>query len=116
MTQVRVYHNPRCSKSREALALLEARGVACQIIEYLKNPPSLLALRTLLDTLGVECRALIRTKEPLYAELQLAQADEDQLLAAIALHPVLLERPIVVRGTRAVIARPPEKLLSLFNE
>lgn len=115
MIKVRLYHNPRCSKSRDALALLEARGVDCQIIEYLKTPPAVPDLRILLDALGVDARALVRSKEALFGELGLARADDDTLLTAIARHPVLLERPIVVCGGRAVIARPAEKLLELLD-
>lgn len=112
-----LYHNPRCSKSREALALLESMGVTPIVVDYLKTPPDLDTLRLLVRRLGVRPAALLRRKEPPFVELGLAGKldDEDAILAAIAAHPVLLERPIVVQGERAVIARPAETLRTLFN-
>lgn len=113
---VHLFHNPRCSKSREALALLQARGHQPQVIEYLKTPPDEGDLRTLLAQLGVPARELLRSGEAEYQALGLADASltDTDLLRAIAAHPQLLQRPIVVRGDRAVIARPPELLLQLL--
>jgi arsenate reductase len=111
---ITVYHNPRCSKSREALALVEGSpavgGSDLQIIEYLKTPPTLADLKRLHKLLGVPVREMIRGNEAEYAELGLADAamTDDALLAAVAAHPKLLQRPIVVNGDKAVIARPPE--------
>lgn len=111
---ITVYHNPRCSKSREALALVEGSpavgGSDLQIIEYLKTPPTLADLKRLHKLLGVPVREMIRSNEAEYAELGLADAamTDDALLAAVAAHPKLLQRPIVVNGDNAVIARPPE--------
>lgn len=111
---ITVYHNPRCSKSREALALVEGSPVVggsdLQIIEYLKTPPTLADLKRLHKLLGVPVREMIRSNETEYAELGLADAamTDDALLAAVAAHPKLLQRPIVVNGDKAVIARPPE--------
>ncbi len=111
-TVLQIFHNPRCSKSREALALLQARGLQPQLIDYLNQPPDVAALRQLLGRLGLPARALLRDSEAEYEALGLARTtlDEAALLAAIAAHPRLLQRPIVVQGQRALIARPPALL------
>lgn len=102
-----LYHNPRCSKSRAALELLQARGISTQVIDYQSNPPSADTLRTLLRQLGAASpRAMMRTQEALYAELQLAGAEDDALITAMAAHPKLIERPIAVIGDKAAIGRP----------
>ena len=112
-----IYHNPRCSKSRAALALIRDRGVEPEIVEYLKTPLDAEALRDLLRTLGVPVRALIRTGEAPYRELGLADpaATEDDLVAAVAAHPILMQRPVVRRGDRAVVGRPPEQVAELLD-
>lgn len=112
----RIYHNPRCSKSREALALLQAQGLAPEVIEYLQTPPELGELRTLLAQLGLPARALLRSGEEVYQTLGLDDPtlSEDALLRAIVTQPLLLQRPIVVHNERALIARPPELLLQLL--
>jgi len=116
MNQVRLFHNPRCSKSREALALLEARGVAVEIVDYQQSPPTRAELIALLAALNVGPRALLRTGEPEYAELGLSHAslDDDALVDALLQHPRLMERPVFLRGERAVIGRPPERVLDLL--
>lgn len=116
MIEVTLYHNPRCSKSRAARALLEERGVALTVIEYLETPLDVPGLRAVLARLGIDARQLLRTGEPEYQALLLddPKLDDDALLAAIAAHPRLLERPIAVRGERAVIGRPPERVLELL--
>lgn len=108
-----IYHNPRCSKSREALALLQAQGLKPTVIEYLKTPPDVAELQGLVALLGLPARELLRAGEDEYQRLGLADPalDETALLAAIAAHPILLQRPIVVHGRRALIARPPALLL-----
>ncbi|MCX2861053.1 arsenate reductase (glutaredoxin) [Paucibacter sp. PLA-PC-4] len=108
-----IYHNPRCSKSREALALLQARGLNPLVIEYLKTPPDVAELQGLVALLGLPARELLRSSEDEYQRLGLADPSlgELDLLAAIAAHPILLQRPIVVQDRRALIARPPELLL-----
>lgn len=113
---LQIYHNPRCSKSREALALLIERGLQPVVIDYLATPPDLAALRALLQQLGVGARELLRSGEADYERLGLADANlsDDALLAAIAQHPRLMQRPIVVNGQRAVIARPPELALTVL--
>ena len=105
---VRIYHNPRCSKSRQTLELLTAKGINPEVVEYLKTPLDAVALKALNAKLGVPVRAMMRTKEAPYKDLRLAEADDTALLAAIAAHPTLLERPIVENGPNAAIGRPPE--------
>jgi arsenate reductase len=114
---VTLYHNPRCSKSRETLALIEARGVAPEIVRYLDTPPDAATLRKLLGMLGISARELLRTKEDEYRELGLDDPTlgEDALVAAMVAHPRLIERPIAVSGKRAVIGRPPENVLELLK-
>ncbi|WP_431225473.1 arsenate reductase (glutaredoxin) [Serratia sp. L9] len=117
MKNVTIYHNPRCSKSRETLALLEQHGVQPQIILYLETPPSVDQLKKLLKALGFSsARELMRQKEDLYKELKLADEtlSEDQLLKALVENPKLIERPIVVQGNKARIGRPPEQVLEII--
>lgn len=113
----RLYHNARCSKSRGALELLEARGVGPEVVFYLDTPPSAEELRTVLAMLALPARALLRTGEAEYAALGLEDTslDEAALVSAMAEHPRLIERPIFVHGGRAVIGRPPEKVLELLD-
>lgn len=113
---VRIYHNNRCSKSRATLALLEARGEACEVVNYLETPPSIDELTRLLDMLGITPRELMRKGEPEYAELGLddQSLDDTTLIAAMASHPRLIERPIVVANGKAAIGRPPEAVLSIL--
>lgn len=115
---ITIYHNPRCSKSREALAMAEQfsneNKLALEVIDYQKTPLTLAQLQDLHRTLGGPVGAMVRDNEPEYAELGLAQADDAALLAALASHPKLLQRPIVVYRKRAVIARPPQLLSALF--
>lgn len=116
---ITIYHNPRCSKSREALVLVTQFASEDQlplsIVEYLKTPPDLMQLQTLQRQLGCKVRDMMRTNEEEYAALNLQQADDATLLRAIAEHPKLLQRPIVTYRDRAAIGRPPE-LLRAFLE
>ena len=113
---VTIYHNPRCSKSRETLALLEARGLAPVIVNYLDTPPSRAELEDILRKLGISARQLVRDKEAAWAESGLADtSDEGRILDALLTWPVLIERPIVVCGERAVIGRPPGRVEELFR-
>ncbi len=113
--EVVIYHNPRCSKSRAALELLRERGVEPRVIEYLKTPPSREELRALLDRLGVPAEALVRKGEDAYKSHFAGKAmGEAQWIDAMVEHPVLIERPVVVRGNRATVGRPPEKVLDLL--
>ena len=111
-----MYHNPRCSKSRQTLALLRERGLEPEIVLYLESPPSEAGLEELLDMLGMPARDLMRRKEAPYRELGLDDPSltRAELVAAMASHPVLIERPVVVSGTRAAIGRPPEKVLEIL--
>lgn len=113
---VTIYHNPRCSKSREALSLLRDRGIEPQVVEYLKDPPSAAVLSALLAGLGLEPRALMRRKEPEYAELGLDNPNlsREALIAAMVAHPRLIERPIVVKDGRAALGRPPQAVLDIL--
>ena len=113
MTDLTLYHNPRCSKSRGALELLEARGLAPTIVRYLETPPDTATLAALLGKLGIAPRQLLRTGEDEYKDLNPALTDA-QLIDAMAQHPKLIERPILVSGDRAVIGRPPEKVLEIL--
>jgi arsenate reductase (glutaredoxin) len=113
---LRIYHNPRCSKSRETLALLEQKGLKPEVIKYLDTPPDADQLKTLLAQLGMNsARELMRTKEEEYKNLGLAEVhDEDALVAAMVAHPRLIERPIVVNNHQAALGRPPEQVLEIL--
>ena len=106
MTATVIYHNPKCSTSRKTLELLRDNGIEPNVVEYLKTPPTRDELAGLIQTAGIEVRTAVRKREALYIELSLADASDDQLLDAMAEHPILIERPFVVtpKGTR--LARP----------
>jgi arsenate reductase len=111
---VRIYHNNRCSKSRAACHLLAEKGVAAEIVDYLKTPPSADELRELLAKLGMSAEQLVRRGEAVFKTHYAGRSlSEDEWLAALVAHPILIERPIVVRGERAVLGRPPERVLDL---
>jgi arsenate reductase len=113
---VTIWHNPRCSKSRGALALLREHGVDPAVVRYLEEAPSRAELERVLGLLGTDDpRVIVRTDEARYRELGLAGADRDALLDALAANPILIERPIVLAGERAVVGRPPEKVLDLLG-
>ena len=116
MQQPTIYHNPRCSKSRATLDLLNARGFAPRVVAYLETPPSTSEIESLLRMLAIEPRELMRTDEDEYKELGLAdpKRTRKELVAAIAAHPRLLQRPIVVLGSKAAIGRPPEAVLAIL--
>ncbi len=111
-----IYHNPRCSKSRQTLNLLEENGIDPDIILYLENPPDVATLQSVLRKLGMGARDLLRKGEDEYRSLELDDdsLSELQLLNAMCAHPRLIERPIVIHGKRAVVARPPEKVLEIL--
>lgn len=113
---ITIYHNPRCSKSRETLALLHERGVVPRVIKYLEDPPDEATLSHLIDLLGIEPIELVRKGEELYKQLGLDQLHEDRqaLIQAMARNPILIERPIVVQGDQACLGRPPQKVLRLL--
>jgi arsenate reductase (glutaredoxin) len=113
---VTIYHNPRCSKSRQALELLEEEGITPTVVKYLETPPTAATLNNLLAMLGMEPRDLMRKGEAEYAELNLANLEltHEQLIQALVEHPRLIERPIVVKDGSAIIGRPPEKVLDIL--
>ncbi len=117
MPQITLYHNPRCSKSREALALLEQKGIVPSLQLYMDNPPSTAELKQLLSMLGCSARELLRTSEAAYRELNLANPalGEAHLIKAMCADPHLIQRPIAVRGKQAVVGRPPEVILELLS-
>lgn len=112
-----IYHNPRCSKSRETLGLLEARGLTPEVIRYLETPPDVAALKTLVTQLNFSSvRQLMRHKDELYQSLELDNPSlaEEELYRVLAEHPALMERPIVVHGDQARLGRPPEQVLEIL--
>lgn len=111
-----IYHNPACSKSRETLQLLESNHRAPEIVDYLEDPPSPAELKRIIGLLGVSARELMRTTEAVYrdAELDDDSLSEDEIIEAICEYPALLQRPIVIAGDKAVIGRPPAKVLDLI--
>jgi len=113
---VEIYHNPRCSKSRQTLQLLKDNEVEPEVVEYLKTPPDRATLEHILDMLGMQPRELMRKKEKEYKEHNLADPDltRDQLIDAMLAHPKLIERPIVIKDGKAAIGRPPEKVLEVI--
>jgi len=113
---VTIYHNPRCSKSRATLQLIEARGLKPNVVDYLKTPPAAGELKAILKKLKLTPRELLRTGEPRYAELGLKDRDlsDDALIALMVENPILIERPIVVVGDKAAIGRPPEAVLKIL--
>lgn len=114
MAEVIIYHNPRCATSRKTLELLKKRGVEPRIVEYLKTPPGEPELRRLLKLLGIAPRALLRKKEAKEAGLDKPGLTDAQIVAGLARHPIAMERPIVVKGERAALGRPPETVLKIL--
>lgn len=114
MSDVTIWHNPRCSKSRATLALLEEKGIEPKVVRYLETPPDAGELRRVLGLLGMAPEELVRRGESVFKELALKDADSDQLLAAMAANPVLIERPVVIHGERAALGRPPEQVLEIL--
>jgi arsenate reductase len=116
MANVTIWHNPRCSKSRNAVALLEEQGIEAEVVKYLDTPPSKEALVEMLKMLGIGARELMRTKEDIYKELKLKdETDEDKLIEAMVANPKLIERPIVIKDGKAAIGRPIENIIELVK-
>jgi len=112
---LRIYHNPRCSKSRSACALIAENGIAAEVVEYLQTPPSREELRALLKKLGIKPAELVRQGEAVFKEHYAGRTlTDEEWLDAMVEHPILIERPIVVCGDKAIVARPPEKVLELL--
>lgn len=116
MAKITIYHNPRCSKSRQTLELLQENNISPEIILYLEQPPTKAELKSLLGKLGIGARELIRTSEDAYKARGLADPalGDDQLIDAMLADPRLIQRPIVVAGDRAVLGRPPENVLDIL--
>ena len=115
-SEVTMWFNPNCSKCRGARDLIAEEDVSCEIVRYLEDAPSRPEIERVMGLLGIDDpRAMMRTGEPVYKELGLAGADRDALIDAMAAHPILIERPIVIRGDRAVIGRPPERVKELLG-
>ncbi|MGM0589157.1 MAG: arsenate reductase (glutaredoxin) [Bacteroidota bacterium] len=114
---MKIYHYPRCSKSRKALALLEEQGIEPEIIKYQKEPPTVDELRAVVQKLGIRPHQLVRKKEKIYKEQYKGQnMDDEAWLHAMVDHPKLIERPIVIKNDKAILGRPPEKVLELLDE
>jgi arsenate reductase (glutaredoxin) len=113
---IQFFHNPKCSQSRQALALLEAKEIQFDLVQYLLRPPSASELKSILEKLGLPPRALMRTKESVYQELGLQDPtlDNARLIQAMAEHPILIQRPLLVTDTAAAIGRPPESILEIL--
>lgn len=113
---VKIFHNPRCSKSRQTLALLHENDAAPEVVEYLKTPPDREELIAILDMLGLQPRQLMRTGEAVYKDLHLDDENlsRDQLIDAMLENPILIERPVVIHDGKAAIGRPPERVLEIL--
>lgn len=111
---VTIYHNPRCSKSRQTLALLQERGIAPTVVEYLNEPPSAAELKRILGLLGIGPRDLLRRKEAKEAGLDDPTLSDDALIERMVAAPVVIERPIVIAGGKAALGRPPERVLDIL--
>lgn len=114
MANPTIFHNPRCSKSREALSLLKDRGLHPTVRLYLESPPTETELRDIVRKLALPAKCLLRTKEDAFKQMTINQDSTEEVIRAICDHPILLERPVVVTADRAVIARPPENLLHIL--
>lgn len=109
MNEITIWHNPKCSKSREALSIIEENGCEKEVVKYLQTNPDKNKIKNLLKMLGITPRELMRQKEALYKELHLkTEEDDEKLIEAMATHPKLIERPIIIKGDKAIIGRPPE--------
>ena len=114
MAEITIYHNPRCSKSRETLQLIEGRGITPRVVEYLKTPPSAEELTRILALLGKSPAEVLRKKEAAEAGIDAATLTDAQLIAAMVANPAVIERPIVVADDKAALGRPPENVLAIL--
>lgn len=114
MAEIVIYHNPRCSKSRETLKLLEDKGITPRVVDYLKTPPSAAELTDILAKLGKSAKDIVRKKEAAEAGIDVAASTETALVAALVANPGAIERPIVVNGAKAALGRPPESVLAIL--
>lgn len=111
---VTIYHNPRCSKSRQTLALIEEKGMSPEVVEYLENPPSQAKLKAIISAMGVSPKDIIRKKEAKEEGVDAGALSDAALIKAMTEHPRIIERPIVVSGEKAAMGRPPENVLSIL--
>ena len=113
---IKIYHNPRCSKSRQTLSIIQERGLDLNVVEYLKNPPSKTEIKIILKKLGIRPIDLMRKGETLFKEKNLndPSVSDEYLIDCMAENPILIERPIVIRGEKAIIGRPPERVLEIL--
>ena len=117
MSDYTIYHNPRCSKSRETLALLEHAGISARVVEYLKTPPTAAELKAIVTKLGIEPEQLVRKSEDVYKSRYAGKTlSAAQWIEALVEHPVLIERPIVIKGKQAILGRPPENVKKLLGD
>ena len=116
MTNLVIFHNPRCSKSRQTLSIIQERGLDLNVVEYLKNPPSKTEIKIILKKLGIRPIDLMRKGETLFKEKNLndPSVSDEYLIDCMAENPILIERPIVIRGEKAIIGRPPERVLEIL--
>lgn len=114
MSKVVIYHNPRCGKSRDTLALLQERGLDVQVVEYLKTPPTVSELTRILSLLGKSAKDIVRKKEADEAGIKMMDLSEGDLVKALVANPIAIERPIVVNGAKAALGRPPESVLAIL--
>lgn len=114
---VTIYHNPRCSKSRQTVSMLEDKGISVDVIEYLKSPPDFETLQAVIKKLGLQPRQLLRKHEQAYKEAGLddQSLSDDAIIRAMVENPILIERPIVINGDKAAIGRPPETVLKILD-
>jgi len=113
---VKIWHNPRCSKSREAMSILEENSCKSDVVEYLENTPDVTEIKTTLGMLGLSARELMRTKEDVYKELNLENENsEDKLIDAMVKNPILIERPVLFKNGKAIIGRPTSKIADFIN-
>ncbi|MFA6740405.1 MAG: arsenate reductase (glutaredoxin) [Arcobacteraceae bacterium] len=116
MQNIEIWHNPQCSKSRNAMEVIEAKGINANIVKYLENTPTKEQIKAVLKKLNMKASQILRTSEDIYKELNLKQIDdEDKLIEIMLEHPILIERPIIIKGDIAVIARPIENLEELLK-
>ncbi len=116
MKEITIWHNPKCSKSREAMKILEENECEAEVVKYLESNPSETEIKTILKMLGVTPRELMRQKEDIYKELKLKdETDEQKLILAMVEHPKLIERPVIIKGDKAIIGRPTEKIAEFIN-
>ena len=116
MTNLAIFHNPRCSKSRQTLSIIQERGLELNVVEYLKNPPSKNEIKIILKKLGIRPIDLMRKGEALFKEknLNAPNIPDEYLIDCMAENPILIERPIVIRGEKAIIGRPPERVMEIL--